>query len=174
MIVIICGTNRPNSTTRKICLYYQQLLNSLHAESVILDLYDLPADFTKSALYHNAGKDPAFNEFRKLVEDNDKFVFVVPEYNYSYPGVLKAFIDGLKYPDSLSNKKAALVGLSSGVQGGSVALSHLADVLSYMGVNLIGLQVKLSRIEANMDGNKITFPVYTQMMETQAKRLIAF
>lgn len=174
MIVIICGTNRPNSTTRKICLYYQQLLNSLHTESIILDLYDLPADFTKSALYHNSGKDAAFNEFRKIIEENDKFVFVVPEYNYSYPGVLKAFIDGLKYPDSFSNKKAALVGLSSGVQGGSVALSHLADVLGYMGVDLVGLQVKLSRIEANMEGNKITFPIYNQMLETQAKRLIAF
>lgn len=174
MIVIICGTNRPNSTTRKICLYYQQLLNNHHAESIILDLCDLPADFTKSALYHNSGKDPAFNEFRKIIEENEKFVFVVPEYNYSYPGVLKAFIDGLKYPDSLTNKKAALVGLSSGVQGGAIALSHLTDVLSYMGVNLIGLQVKLSKIEAYMDGNKITFPIYNQLLETQAKRLITF
>jgi NAD(P)H-dependent FMN reductase len=101
-------------------------------------------------------------------------VFVVPEYNYSFPGVLKAFIDGLKYPDSLTNKKAALVGLSSGMQGASVALSHLTDILMYMGVNLVGLQIKLSRIEANMEGTKITSPVYNQLLNTQVERLIAF
>jgi NAD(P)H-dependent FMN reductase len=174
MIVIICGTNRPNSTTRKICTIYQEMLAAKGAESMILDLRDLPADFTQSALYHNSGKDPGFNEFRKIVESHMKFVFVVPEYNYSFPGVLKAFIDGLKYPDSLTNKKAALVGLSSGMQGGSVALSHLTDILMYMGVNLVGLQIKLSRIEANMEGSKIISPIYNQLLHTQAERLIKF
>jgi NAD(P)H-dependent FMN reductase len=174
MIIIICGTNRPNSTTKKICTLYQELLASYGAESRILDLYDLPADFTKTALYSNSGKNPEFNEFRQIVEDHQKFVFVVPEYNYSYPGVLKAFIDGLKYPDSFTNKKAALVGLSSGMQGGAVALSHLTDILMYMGVNLVGLQIKLSRIEANMEGTKITSPVYNQLLKTQVERLIAF
>jgi NAD(P)H-dependent FMN reductase len=174
MIVIICGTNRPNSTTRKICTIYQDLLTQHGVESRILDLYDLPADFTKTALYHNSGKNADFNEFRQLVESSQKFVFVVPEYNYSFPGVLKAFIDGLKYPDSLTNKKAALVGLSSGMQGGSVALSHLTDILMYMGVNLVGLQLKLSRIEANMEGNKIISPIYNQLLTTQVERLIAF
>src|SRR5688500_10906818 len=174
MIVIICGTNRPNSTTRKICTIYQDLLIQHGAESRILDLHDLPADFTKTALYHNSGRNSDFNEFRQIMESSEKFVFVVPEYNYSFPGVLKAFIDGLKYPESLSNKKAALVGLSSGMQGGSLALSHLTDILMYMGVNLVGLQIKLSRIEENMDSNKITSSIYNQLLNTQVERLIAF
>ncbi len=174
MIVIISGTNRPNSVTKKISLLYQDLLTQLSAESTVLDLQDLPADFTKTALYSNSGKNQEFNRFRKMVEESNKFVFVVPEYNYSYPGVLKAFIDGLKYPDSLSNKKAALVGLSSGMQGGAVALSHLTDVLVYMGVNLVGLQIKLSKIDANMADGKIISPIYNQLLHTQAERLIAF
>lgn len=65
MIVIICGTNRPNSTTRKICTIYQNLLLQHGAESRILDLHDLPDDFIKTALYHNSGKNTAFNEFGK-------------------------------------------------------------------------------------------------------------
>ena len=174
MITIICGTNRANSISKIISLHYQQLLARHQVESNILDLRDLPHDFTHTALYSNSGKNPAFNELRKLIEQSDKFVFVVPEYNGSYPGVLKAFIDGLKYPSSLNNKKAALVGLSSGVQGGAAALSHLSDVLSYLGMDLIGLRVKLSRIEANMTGNQITNPIYNQLLESQVQKLIAF
>ena len=173
MITIICGTNRANSISKIVCLYYQQLLVKHHTESTILDLYDLPANFTHTALYSNSGKNHAFNEFKKVVEEGTKFVFVVPEYNGSFPGVLKAFIDGLKYPSSLTNKKAALVGLSTGVQGGATALSHLSDVLSYLGVNMIGLRVQLSQIEANIAGQQIINPIYNQLLETQIKRLIS-
>lgn len=174
MITIICGTNRANSISKIISLHYQQLLANHQAESHVLDLKDLPVDFIHSALYSNSGKNPTFNEFRKVVDQSDKFVFVVPEYNGSYPGVLKAFIDGLKYPSSLNDKKGALVGLSSGVQGGANALSHLSDVLSYLGMDIIGLRVKLSRIEANMADSQITNPIYTQLLEKQVKKLIDF
>jgi NAD(P)H-dependent FMN reductase len=172
MITIICGTNRANSISKVVSLYYQQLLTKYNKESVILDLHGLPADFTHTALYNNSGKNQAFNEFRKVIEEGSKFVFVVPEYNGSFPGVLKAFIDGLKYPSTLANKKGALVGLSSGVQGGDAALSHLSDVLSYLGMNLVGLRVKLSQIEANLVNQKITNPIYNQLLDIQIQRLI--
>ncbi len=98
MITIISGTNRPQSVTKVISLYYQEILASLGAQSQVLDLHDLPPDFTYTALYGNSGKNTRFNQFREMVEASQKFVFVVPEYNNSFPGVLKAFIDGLKYP----------------------------------------------------------------------------
>ncbi len=174
MITVISGTNRPQSVTRVISLYYQEILSSLGAQSQLLDLHDLPPDFTYTALYANSGKNTRFNQFREMVETSQKFVFVVPEYNNSFPGVLKAFIDGLKYPDSFANKKAALVGVSTGVQGGSIALSHLSDVLAYMGMNMVGLQVKLGRLKEFMADGKITFPIYNDMLALQAKRLVEF
>jgi NAD(P)H-dependent FMN reductase len=173
MIVIIVGTNRPHALSKQVAVYYQSLLAKYNESSVILDLENLPDDFTKTALYHNSGKNENFNTFKKLVEDNEKFVFIIPEYNGSYPGVLKAFIDGLKYPDGMQYKKAALVGVATGIQGGAMALSHFSDVLSYLQVNTVGLQVKLSHIRQFLQEGKITHEVYNTMLENQIKQLIA-
>lgn len=174
MIGVIIGTNRKNSISRKVGIYYQKLLQTQGEESMILDLADLPEDFAFSALYHNSGKNDSFNEFQAIVDTTTKFVFIVPEYNGSFPGVLKTFLDGLRYPDSFNHKKAALVGISSGVQGNSVGLGHLNDILSYMGTDVLGLRMKLGSIRSHFDGEEFTFEIYRNFLERQAKQLIAF
>jgi chromate reductase len=173
-IVIIVGTNRPNSMSRKIADYYQSVLSQLHAPSLILDLIHLPHDFTVSAMYENTGKNEDFNGLKSLLEKTDKFVFIVPEYNGSYPGVLKAFIDGLPYPNSFTNKKAALVGLSSNTQGAAIAMSHLNDVFSYLGMNTLALRVKLAQIRSHYDNQAISNPLYRELLEMQAEQIIHF
>lgn len=173
-IVIIIGTNRPNSLSGQIAEYYQKLLDEMHAPSVILDLVQLPHDFTVSALYHNTGKNEAFNSLKELLVQAEKFVFVVPEYNGSYPGVLKAFIDGLPYPNSFANKKAALVGLSSNMQGAALALSHLNDVFSYLGMNTLALRVKLGEIKKHFNGQIISNTLYHELLQMQAEQIIRF
>ena len=173
-IVIIVGTNRPNSMSRKIADYYQNILSELNAPSIILDLINLPHDFTVSAMYENSGKNETFNSLKALLEKTDKFVFIVPEYNGSYPGVLKAFIDGLPYPNSFANKKAALVGLSSNMQGAALALSHLNDVFSYLGMNTLALRVKLAQIRSHYNDNIISNMLYKELLEMQAEQIIRF
>ncbi len=173
-IVIVVGTNRPDSISGSIALYYQKLLSSLGAPSIVMNLSELPHDFTVSALYANTGKNQDFNKFNEQIKTTDKFVFIVPEYNGSYPGVLKAFIDGLPYPNSLANKKAALVGLSSNMHGASAALSHLNDVFSYLGMHTLALRVKLSQIRSNFSDNEFSNDLYRELLEMQAKQLLGF
>ena len=173
-IVIIVGTNRPNSMSRKIAEYYQNILSQYNTPSIILDLIHLPHDFTVSAMYENSGKNEAFNNLKVILEKADKFVFIIPEYNGSYPGVLKAFIDGLPYPNSFSNKKAALVGLSSNMQGAALALSHLNDVFSYLGMNTLALRVKLAHIRSHYNDNVISNVLYKELLEMQAEQIIRF
>lgn len=173
-IAIIIGTNRPNSISSQLANYYQTLLLEKGLESTILDLHTLPDDFTVSAMYHNSGKNVAFNKLREIVDRADKFVFIVPEYNGSYPGVLKAFIDGLPYPNSFTNKKAALVGLSSNIYGAGIALSHLNDVFSYLGMNTLALRVKLANIRHHFSENVIHNELYNELLHLQARQLIDF
>jgi len=158
----------------QIAEYYQNLLEQMQVSSVVLDLVQLPHDFTVSALYHNSGKNEAFNSLKDLLENAEKFVFIVPEYNGSYPGVLKAFIDGLPYPNSFSNKKAALVGLSSNMHGASLALSHLNDVFSYLGMTTLALRVKLGEIRAHFADQIFSKPLYKELLEIQADQIINF
>ena len=173
-IVVVCGTNRADAVSKEITLIYQDLLNQKGLTTQMIDLADLPEDFAFSALYENAGKNTSFNYFRELMAEARKFVFIVPEYNGSFPGVLKTFIDGLKFPSSFKNKKCALVGLSSGVQGAGLALSHLTDIFNYCGMHVLAQKPKLAKIEANMKDGKITNSLYRTLLEEQVGEFIKF
>lgn len=174
MITIISGTNRQNSVSAQVASLYQSLLSEHKIESQIIDLADLPKDFIYSALYDNNGKNPEFNKVLKKLHASEKYVFIIPEYNGSFPGVLKAFIDGMEYPNSFQNKKCALVGISSGMQGGGLALSHMTDIFNYLGMHVLALKPKLARIEKNFDGEEVTDKLYGQLLEEQVQKLLAF
>ena len=173
-IIIICSTNRANAVSKHISKIYKDLLKSLGVDSYILDLADLPDDFIASALYEYSGKNESFNPFRKTMKEARKMVFIVPEYNGSFPGVLKAFIDGLEFPGTFESKKCALIGISSGVQGGGLALSHLTDIFNYCGMNVLALKPKLANIENNFSDGKITNALYRELLEEQAQLLVNF
>lgn len=175
MITIVSGTNRNNSLTHKISLLYQQLLESLACESILLDLKQLPKDFVFSALYEHTGNNEAFNPFRDQMNTARKYVFIVPEYNNSFPGVLKAFIDAMDYPDTFLNKKCALVGLSAGIQGAGIALSHLTDIFHYCGMHVLAQKPKLAQIHKHLDEHgQLTNEQYLDLLRKQAQALIDF
>lgn len=174
MIKIIVGTNRKNSVSKTIAELYQSILSEKGAKSEILELEHLPADFTVTALYENNGKNPAYNSFHDKVKEGQKFVFIVPEYNGSFPGILKTFIDGMTYPNSFRNKKCAMIGLSSGIGGGGIAMSHLTDIFHYLGMHVLALKPKLAKIEQNMSDNLLTNRLYTELLHTQADMLLEF
>lgn len=174
MITIVSGTNRKNSVTKKIALYYQTLLQSKNIETQMIDLVDLPSDFIESALYENEGKNEAFNVIREQMDDGKKFVFVVPEYNGSFPGILKTFIDGLKFPGTLKGKKCAIIGLSSGMQGGVMAMSHLTDIFNYLGMSVLALKPKLTRVDSLLVNGELTDASSIRRINEQADALIGF
>ncbi|MBC6368251.1 NADPH-dependent FMN reductase [Algoriphagus sp. AK58] len=174
MIKIIVGTNRKNSVSKTIAELYKSILEEKGVESEILELEHLPADFTATALYENNGKNPDYNAFHDRVKEGKKFVFIVPEYNGSFPGILKTFIDGMTYPNTFRNKKCALVGLSSGIGGGGIALSHLTDIFHYLGMHVLALKPKLAKIEQNMSDNLLTNRLYVELLHTQADMLLEF
>jgi chromate reductase, NAD(P)H dehydrogenase (quinone) len=174
MIKIIVGTNRKNSVSKTIAQLYQSILNEKGVASEILELEHLPADFASTALYENNGKNLEFNAFHDKVKEGKKFVVIVPEYNGSFPGILKTFIDGMTYPNSFRNKKCALVGISSGIGGGGIALSHLTDIFHYLGMHVLALKPKLAKIEQNMSDNLLTNRLYLELLHTQADMLLEF
>jgi chromate reductase len=174
MIKIIVGTNRQNSVSKQIAEIVQKILLEKGAESEILELTDLPSDFIETALYENNGKNEAYNAFHERVASGKKFIFIVPEYNGSFPGILKTFIDGMTYPNAFRNKKAAMIGISSGVGGGGIALSHLTDIFHYLGMHVLALKPKLAKIEQNMSDNLLTNKLYNELLHSQADMLLEF
>jgi len=173
MITVICGTNRKDAVSHTIASIYQEKLTGLNEPHQYINLEELPMDFTFSALYENSGQNELFNKYREMMLNSEKFVFIVPEYNGSFPGVLKAFIDGLQFPDTFKDKKTALVGVSSGIQGAGLALSHLTDIFNYCGTHVLAAKPKLMHIESNMKEGKLS-SLYQDLLEQQAEEFVKF
>lgn len=174
MITLVVGTNRPNSVTKQVAEIYKGMLSEKGERSEIIDLVDLPDDFISSALYQNSGKNESFNPIRNQMLEAQKYVFFTPEYNGSFPGILKTFIDGLQYPGTFKGKKCALVGISSGVQGAVLAMSHLTDIFNYAKMHVLAEKPKLLHIENHLENGKITNELFVQLLEEQIDSFLKF
>ena len=174
MITLLVGTNRPRSRARQLAEFYATQLAELGAPYQWLDLTDLPTDFLNVALYEQAGQHPEFNAFIAPLAQSPKLVVFAPEYNCSIPGALKVFIDALPYPGGVRGKTAALVSLSSGSQGGGPALSHLTDILMYLGTSVLPQRVRLPHIGQHLSAaGELTSALYRQLLREQAEALVA-
>lgn len=173
-ILIISGTNRQEALSPFIANTYWQLAKEVGLEAEVIDLRKLPHDFINTALYDNSGEDPAFNIFRDKMLAAEKYVFIIPEYNGSFPGVLKAFIDGLAFPDTFTGKKSALVGVSAGNLGSSHAMSHLTDILNYCGTHVLARKPRLISISSYLQDGKLIHEPYLNQLRKQVKELKVF
>ena len=173
-ITIVSATNHKNSLTAQVADYYAGLLQARGCGNQVLKLTALPDDFTVSALYANSGKNPAFNRLKEVMEVAQKYVFIIPEYNGSFPGVFKAFIDGLKFPDTFRGKKCALVGVSKGPQGGAFAMSHLTDIFHYLRMHVHPIKPRLASIHDSQLATVLANPTYVQLLEEQAEGIIHY
>ncbi len=149
MISIISGTNRPLSNSLIVAETYLSLCKLKGIEAQLLNLEDLPQDFAYSAAY--GAKNQAFEAIvQHYVAGAEKFIFVVPEYNGSFPGVLKCFFDCIS-PKLWHNKKSALVGLSAGRAGNLRGMEDLTGILHYLQVEVLSKKPKLSQFEHATD-----------------------
>jgi NAD(P)H-dependent FMN reductase len=152
MITIISSTNRPGSTTLKVAQYYLDRLNERGAEAGLLSLSELPASIISSDLY---GKRSAeFEPIQQIITKTQKFLFIIPEYNGSFPGVLKVFVDACSFPESFYEKKAALVGISSGKYGNIRGVDHFTGICNYLHLHVMPLKIHIPSInkELNTEG----------------------
>ena len=157
MITVISGTNRPGSNTLKISRQVEEVLRSEGEDSTLLDLTQLPSEIFEGSSY--AEKPRVFGSFQEAVESTHGILTVVPEYNGSFPGVLKYFIDMLRFPESLYEKPAAFIGLSAGRWGGLRAVEHLEMVFQYRHAHLYGRRLFIPGIAQVLDDSgKISDP----------------
>lgn len=155
MITIISGTNRPHSNTLKLAKYYQRSLLKRGQESQLFSLEALPDTIIKTDLYGKRSE--AFKPIQEMMSSTEKFLFIIPEYNGSFPGVLKTFIDACDFPESFYNKKACLVGLSSGRYGNIRGLDHFAGICSYLHLNVMPLRLHISSIKLEINDSHDLF-----------------
>jgi chromate reductase, NAD(P)H dehydrogenase (quinone) len=93
------------------------------------------------------GYPPVVAALRDRVRAADALIFATPEYNRSFPGVLKNAIDWVSRPPAqpLDGKPAAVMGAGPGALGTALANYHFRQVLSVLNVHVVpGLEVLVS------------------------------
>ncbi len=142
MYTIISGTNRIGSHTEKVAKEYQQILKSKNIDAQIFSLKNLD-------VLHRS---PGILEIEKeILIPTKKFIFIVPEYNGSFPGVLKALIDNSDIKNVWHYKKALLTGVATGRAGNLRGMDHLSDVLHYLKMDVHYNKLPISVIDKVMD-----------------------
>jgi chromate reductase len=173
MTTIISGTNREGSNTLKLAKYYHRQLSEKGFDTEILSLSDLPGDLISSDLYGKRSE--AFQSIQDRITASSKFIFVIPEYNGSFPGVLKTFIDACTFPESFFGKKAALVGLSSGKYGNIRGIDHFTGICHYINMHVLPLRIHIPNIRKELDENGNLFNEDTvKFTDQQIERFIEF
>ena len=166
MYTIISATNREASHTEKVAKEYQKILQHKGIEASIFSLKDL------NVLETNPGLSKAENEY---LIPTQKFIFIIPEYNGTFPGVLKAMIDISDIKKVWWGKKALLTGVSTGRAGNLRGMDHISDVLNHLKVTVHYNKLPISIIDKVMDENGIiTNKTTLQVIDQQLDEFIKF
>lgn len=148
-ILIVSGTNRPGSNAMKIAQLIHGHYAAAGVEASILSLTELPQSVFEGAAY--ATKPREMVAIQKRVLDAGGLHIVTPEYNGSFPGVLKYFIDMLKFPESFERKPVAFTGEAAGIWGALRSVEQLQQIFAYRNAYLFPSRVFIPGI-----GSKFT------------------
>lgn len=169
MITVIAGTNNTNSHTKIIAQLYFNELKKLTPDVMFLSLSDMDGLTLHDCMYESTH--PLIKQIQeKYFGPSDKFLFVVPEYNGSFPGILKLLIDAMEVKKYVYGKKAGIVGVATGRAGNLRGIDHLSSILHHMNVNVLPRILPMSSIknELNESGqllNSRTAEVFKKHVE---------
>lgn len=150
-ITIISGTNRPGSNTLKVAKLCQKILKSQGFETEFFSMENVPQTMAFTELYGK--RSPEFETIiSKYVDNSQKFLFICPEYNGSYPGILKTFLEAI-HPKFFNFKKAGLIGVSDGRAGNLRGIEQLSLVLNYLKMTVFYNKLPISSVTKHIDEN---------------------
>ncbi|MDB5161252.1 MAG: NADPH-dependent reductase [Candidatus Saccharibacteria bacterium] len=129
-VLVIIGSIRQGRVSDRLGKWVATEAKALEGADIeLVDLadYDLPMFDEAISPQYNPNRKPV-PEVKKWLDEmaeGDAFVLVTPEYNRSYPAVLKNALDYIDF--QLAKKPVALV--AHGSTGGAQAVAHLRGVL---------------------------------------------
>jgi NAD(P)H-dependent FMN reductase len=144
-IAVVVGSSRPGRRADQVAEWLMGIArhrDSPEVEYRLVDLADAALPLFDEELPPMAGSyaNQHTQRWAATVDRFDGFVFVTPEYNHSFPAVLKNAVDYL-YAE-WNDKAAAFV--SYGVAGGTRAVEQLRLVLAEVKVASVRSQVALT------------------------------
>ena len=133
----------------------------------------MPAEIFDTTSY--ARKPDKFVAHQQLVLDAIGLHVVTPEYNGSFPGVLKYWIDMLKFPESFEAKPVAFTGESAGIWGAIRSIEQLQLIFGYRNAHIFPDRVFIPGIGQKLDdAGRLTDSAIDQKLAKQVGGFIKF
>lgn len=179
MVTIISGTNRKENQSLILAQHAALTFQNEGVQAVnLLDLQILDGSLLLRGSYE---ADDQSDQIR-TIQDNliipaSKFYFIVPEYNGSFPGILKFFLDACSVRDikpSFGGKKAAILGVSSGRAGNLRGMDHLTGILNYLNVTVMPNRLPVSQVGGLIEADQLDDARTRQLVADHVRDFLQF
>jgi chromate reductase len=171
-LAILPGTNRRGSLSLALAKLLAPEYAALGCEVDLMELA-LGPEFLEPEAYKQPK--PAVKTLVDRFLSCDAALIIVPEYNGSYPGILKLFIDMLPDKVSFDHRPCAYIGVAAGAFHGLRAVEHLQAVAGYRHAHnypvrvFIGNSMKAFTPEGPLVDTKLW-----ERLQAQAKGFVRF
>jgi len=144
LIPVILGTARQGRESEHAARFvFEQIKKRAGVETEFIDVRSLPMKLD------DAGEQMKDPKFASTIERCDALIIVTPEYNHSYPGLLKHALDMcLK---EYIHKAVGICGVSAGPLGGARVIESLLPVMRELGLVTIFEDVNFGKIGSLFD-----------------------
>ena len=181
-ILAFASSTRRESFNKKLVAIAAQGAREAGAEVTLIDLKDFPLPLFDQDLEAEQGMPENGKKLKKLFIDHDGLLIASPEYNGSFPAVLKNAIDWVSRPApgepslvAFRGKVATLMSASPGALGGLRGLVHVRSILSNIGVIVLPDQVAVAKAhEAFHADGSLKDPKQQAGIEGLGKALASF
>ncbi len=143
-IPVILGTARQGRESEDAARFvFEQTKKCAGVETEFIDIRTLPMKLD------DAGEQMKDPKFAATIDRCDGLIIVTPEYNHSFPGLLKHALDmNLK---EYVHKAVGICGVSAGIMGGSRVIESLLPVMRELGLVTIFEDVNFGKVGTLFD-----------------------
>lgn len=164
---VILGTSRQGRASEHAARFvFEEVSKRQDMETELIDIRNIRLSID------DAGEAIKDRQFSATVTRADGLILVVPEYNHSFPGLLKHVLDtNLK---EYIHKAVGVCGVSAGPFGGARMIQSLLPVLRELGLVTIFLDVYFGNAGKLFDPatGKITDPAYSGRLKKFVDELV--
>src|SRR6476646_10596194 len=141
---VIIGTPRKGRLTEPAANFvFDEASKRSDIETELIDIRKIPIRMD------DAGEALKDSQFCATVERADGLIIVAPEYNHSFPGLLKHVLD--TNLEEYIHKTVGVCGVSAGPFGGARMIQNLLPVLRELGLVTIFWDVNFSSVQKVFD-----------------------
>ncbi len=170
---IISSTDRPKSNALDISKYVSFLYKQRGINADVISLEDFPLEAASGGRYGHEVEE--LIAFRTPVVEAEGLIFVIPEYNGSYPGILKMFVDHLPFPEAFEKMPMAFIGESSGAFGALRAVEQFQMVANYRNALQFPERVFIPRVHDEfVEGEGLRDSFKQNLLISQTENFIKF